>query len=122
MTLSSNLFGHKFPSYNSHRPKLWQHTHRLCRRLQVSTRESAHSFPAQHHTLCREQIRALTSGVCFRSRHLFFSPHRASGQIRAWIREETLSISSRIALSAAFSGSENQMTKLALDREISFSF
>lgn len=50
---------------------------------------------------------------------MFFSLELASGQIRAWIRGETLSVSSRIALSAAFSGSENQTTKLASDRVIS---
>lgn len=94
--------------------RLW---HRRC--LQVSARESVYSFPAWHHTLCTEQIRALTWGMCLGVGILFFSPERASGQIGAWIRRGTLYVSSRIALSAAFSGSEYQTTKLARDREIS---
>lgn len=100
---------------------LWQHTYSLWHRrcLQVSARESVCSFSAQHHTLCREQIRALTWGMCLGVCILFFRPERASGQIGAWIRGGTLSVSLRIALSAAFSGSENQTTKLASDREIS---
>lgn len=49
---------------------------------------------------------------------MFFSSVRASWQISAWIRGETLSVSSRIALSAAISGSENQTTKLASDRSL----
>lgn len=112
------------PSYDQQTVAFQQHTHYVCRLwhrrcLQVSTRESAYSFPTRHHTLCREQIRAVTWGVCLGVCILFFSPETASGQIRAWIRREALSISSRIALSAVFSGSENQTTKLASDRKIS---
>lgn len=124
----SSFVKHKFP-HNPHTVycstlastisipsrRLW---HTRC--VPVSTRESVYAFPAQLCTLCREQIRALTWGVSLGVDILFFSPGRASGQIRAWIRGETLSVV-RIALSAgfSFSGSENQMTKLASDREIS---